>query len=363
VHVDDEDDEPPVAGHRPRAHDSDMKNVRSRVLPQAQRWDLTQLTDQLDLTFGDRASKVSAFWTMLTLSGVIAVAGVLADSSATVIGAMIIAPLSVPIMGIALGIVLGDRGLVARSGAYVTGGVVLVVGIGMVASLVLPSTTDLLTNSQITGRTSPTLVDLIAAVATGLAGAVGLSRRDVSAVLPGVAIAISLVPPLGVVGVCAGQGNLAMALGALVLFGSNVVALVLSGTFVFTAYGYAAEAARDRGLARGRSYTALAAGIVLVLVPLAANTLATTLIAVWTQRISDAAQDWIAEVPGGRVTDVNVVSQSAVIEVEAPDSATPDVVALVAALEGKVPDGIHIVVNTYVGEQIDAGVVGQAPPG
>ncbi|MGV8967774.1 MAG: TIGR00341 family protein [Cellulomonas sp.] len=339
-----------------------MTTVREHVLPQTQRWDLAHLTDQLDLTVGDRGPKVSAFWTMLTLSGVIAVAGVLADSSATVIGAMIIAPLSGPIMGIALGIVLGDGRLVLRSGAFVAGGVVVVIGIGLVASLVVPSTTDLLTNSQITGRTSPTLVDLIAAVATGLAGAVGLSRRDVSAVLPGVAIAISLVPPLGVVGVCAGQGNLVMALGAFVLFGSNVVALVLSGTFVFTAYGYAAEAARERGLSRRRSYVALAAGIVLVVVPLAANTLATTLVAVWTQRISNTAAAWIADVPGARITDVNIVSRSAVIQVESP-TKPPDTGSLLAALEGKVPNGIAIVVDSYLGERIDAGVVGQAPQG
>jgi hypothetical protein len=89
-----------------------MSNMRDRVLPASQRWDLGHLRDHLDLLHGDRASKVSAFWTMLTLSGVIAVAGVLGDSTATVIGAMIVAPLGVPITGI----VRGDGGLVARSG-------------------------------------------------------------------------------------------------------------------------------------------------------------------------------------------------------------------------------------------------------
>ena len=152
------------------------------------------------------------------------------------------------------------------------------------------------------------------------------------------AIAISLVPPLGVVGVCARQENLAMALGALVLFGSNVVALVLSETFVFTAYGYAAEAACDHGLTRSRPYTALAAGIVLVVVPLATNTVATTPIAVWTERISETAQGWIAEVPGGRITDVSVVSRSAVIEVESP-GATPDIGALLATPRARCPTG------------------------
>ena len=57
-----------------------MTALRERILPAHQRRDLGALTDQLDLSGGDRASKVSAFWTMLVLSAVIAVAGVLSDS-------------------------------------------------------------------------------------------------------------------------------------------------------------------------------------------------------------------------------------------------------------------------------------------
>ena len=109
----------------------------------------------------------------------------------------------------------------------------------------------------------------------------------------------------------------------------------MSETFVFTAYGYAAEAARDHSLTRSRSYTALAAGIVLVLVPLAANTVATTLIAVWTEPISETAHEWIAKALGGRLTDVSVVSQLAVIEVESP-RATPDIGTVRATFLGQV---------------------------
>ena len=177
--------------------------LRDRVLPENQRRTLEELSDDLDLRSGDTRAKQSAFWTMLVLSGVIATAGVLADSTATVIGAMIIAPLSTPIMGIALGIVKRER---IRAGRFVLFGAVVVVLIGIVAAFVVPDI-DLQTNSQITSRTSPTVIDLIAAIATGLAGAVGLSRRDVAAVLPGVAIAISLVPPLAVVGICLGEGS------------------------------------------------------------------------------------------------------------------------------------------------------------
>ncbi len=339
-------------------HDAPMTTLREHILPAHQRRDLETLTDQLDLRTGDKQSKVSAFWTMLVLSAVIAVAGVLADSTATVIGAMIIAPLSVPIMGVALGIIRGEGSLVARSAAYVAGGMLVVVSIGFVASILLPSTTNILTNSQVMARTSPGLLDMIAAVATGLAGAVGLSRRDVSDVLPGVAIAISLVPPLGVVGVCLGQGQVALAIGALILFLSNFVALVLAGTLVFTAYGYTAEA-RAGGLRRRHAYSAIAVGVVLVLVPLVANTVGNALVALWTQRIQVAAEEWVAQAPGGRVVDVTVQSLTAVVEVEVPGSV-PDVDSLLASLEGQVPNGVEIVVDAGVGERIDVGVVGMA---
>jgi uncharacterized membrane protein len=230
----------------------------------------------------------------------------------------------------------------------------------------LPRTTDLLTNPQVTGRTSPTLVDMIAAIATGLAGAVGMSRRDVSDVLPGVAIATSLVPPLGVVGVCAGQGQWELALGAFVLFASNMVAMALAGTLTFTAYGYATEVATDEGgggvghLHRRRAYTAIAAGLVLVMIPLLANTVATTLVTLWTKRVSNATQAWVGQVPGARVTGVTVESRTAVISIIWPGEP-PSVSELMKALDGQVPDGVQIMLDTSVGKQIDAGVVGGPP--
>ena len=119
---------------------------------------------------------------------------------------MIIAPLSTPIMGSALGIAKREVGADGAIRADRAGWGGAGRAIGVVVALIMPSTFDLLGDSQITGRTSPGLGDLVAAVATGFAGAIALARRDVAAVLPGVAIAISLVPPLAVVGVCLGQG-------------------------------------------------------------------------------------------------------------------------------------------------------------
>lgn len=330
--------------------------LRDRVLPENQRRTLDELSDDLDLRSGDTRAKQSAFWTMLVLSAVIATAGVLADSTATVIGAMIIAPLSTPIMGIALGIVKRER---IRAGRFVIWGAVVVIAIGVLAALVVPDI-DVYGNSQITGRTSPTVVDLIAAIATGLAGAVGLSRRDVAAVLPGVAIAISLVPPLAVVGICLGEGAVGMSLGALLLFLSNLVSMVIAGTVLFAALGYSAEAdrrARRVGAERKSSLT-LVLVLVAVLVPLAVNTALVLVLHSWSGRIQAAAEGWLAGTPQAQVTDVQFSSSAFRVEVRVPPGQLPPTDDLLRALDGQVPDGLVIMVDTTYGEEVDAGRTG-----
>ena len=332
--------------------------LRDRVLPENQRRTLEELSDDLDLRSGDTRAKQSAFWTMLVLSAVIATAGVLADSTATVIGAMIIAPLSTPIMGIALGIVKRER---LGAGRFVLLGAVVVVLVGVVAALVVPDI-DLHTNSQITSRTSPTVVDLVAAIATGLAGAVGLSRRDVAAVLPGVAIAISLVPPLAVVGICLGEGSVELALGALLLFVSNLVSMVIAGTLLFAALGYSADAEQEARAvgARRKSSLTLVVLLVAVLVPLALNTALVLLLHTWTGNIHRVTELWLAPVPTAEVTDVTFTSRTFVIDVQVPPGELPPTDDLLTALQGEVPDGISVVLDTTYGEEVHVGTTGQS---
>ncbi|MFI0366938.1 DUF389 domain-containing protein [Actinomadura sp. 1N219] len=329
-----------------------LTQVRELLVPAVRRRTPTELSAELDLRSGGEAS-LSAYWTMLVLSAVIAAAGVLADSTATVIGAMIIAPLSTPIMGMALGLVNRTR---TGAGAFVLGGAAAVVAVGLVASLAVPRTYDLLSNSQISGRTSPGLADLIAALATGLAGAVALARRDVAAVLPGVAIAISLVPPLVVAGVCLGDGAPVLALGAMVLFLSNLLSLVLAGTFVFAALGYLD--APPPGRTRTRATLALGGLGLLVLVPLTLSTAANYLFAAWENRVEQVAAEWLEAEPGAGVTSVRTESRTFHISVRTP-SGLPPLQDLLARLDGVVPGGSQVVVETTQGRTIKAGSVGQ----
>ncbi len=139
-------------------------------------------------------------------------------------------------------------------------------------------------NPQIVGRTAPTLLDLTIAVAVGIAGSFALSRRDVADILAGVAIAISLVPVLAVVGITLGSWQLDLALGAFVLFLTNAAAILIAGAIVFTAAGYRREAEdRDEKAGHG-AWIAIVVLVIVLVVPLGASSAQILLYERWTQR-------------------------------------------------------------------------------
>ena len=322
------------------------------VLPENQRRTLVELTDDLDLRTGDVRAKRSAFWLFLLLSAVIATAGVLADSTATVIGAMIIAPLSTPIMGTALALAKRSRRGTVSSLVVVLLGAIAVVGVGVALEWLMPRSWDLVSNSQVSGRTSPGALDLLAALATGFAGAIALARRDVAAVLPGVAIAISLVPPLAVVGVCLGHGAPDLALGALLLFLSNLLALVLAGSLGFAATGYAAEAAAAAGRRR-RAPVPVVVLLVLVALPLLLNSAVAYYVSVMTARVQVAAEEWVVDVPGASVEGVEVVGGEVRIAVRTPGDL-PSTQSLVTSIGEVVPGEFPVTIVISLGEVVVA---------
>jgi uncharacterized hydrophobic protein (TIGR00271 family) len=194
-----------------------------------------EIREAVYLSVGDTGAKQSRFWLLLALATGIATAGIVSDSTATVIGAMIIAPLATPIQGVAVGIAFGEVGPLLRSLATLLLAIAVTITFAALLSALLPQLEPLTHNSQVTGRVSPTIVDLVAAAFTGLAGSAAITRRDIGDILPGVAIAISLVPPLAVVGVTADHGDWSGSLGALLLFATNVLAITLIGVAVFSA--------------------------------------------------------------------------------------------------------------------------------
>ena len=325
--------------------------IRARVLPQNQRRTFEELTSDLDLNEGDLLSKRSAYWTMLLLAGCIASAGIIADSTATVIGAMIIAPLSTPIMGTALALVKRER---TGGVKFVVLGGLMVIAVGALFSLLLPSPYDLLGNPQVASRTSPRLVDLLSALATGFAGAIALARRDVAAILPGVAISISLVPPLCVVGICLAEGSLSLAFGALVLFLSNFLALVFAGSLVFTTLGYTTAVRQQGGRPRRKVRVTFAILVVLVLVPVVLNSVIALAVDKLTTIGTESTRTWLASTRGAEIVDVTNQGFSLVIQVRAPLDLPPTT-TLMSDLSGRLPAGIPVVLERSVGESVDLG--------
>lgn len=244
-----------------------------------------------------RAPGSTRFWGLLVLAAVIAGAGVIGDSTATVIGAMIVAPLMTPILGCALALVLADRNQVVRCVLLVVGGALTVVAIGLLLGWTISPPDAFAANSQVSSRISPRLIDLLAALATGTVGAFALVRADISDALPGVAIAISLVPPLTVTGLLLSVHRYHDAGESALLFATNVAAIVTTGTLVFLGYGVrtgAAAASLRVGRFRGRTLAAVLGVLLLVAVPLTTGTISVARDRWLTAEAHPVAERWAA---------------------------------------------------------------------
>ena len=325
----------------------------------AKRGTMNTLADMRASVFfeGDHAgSKVSRFWILISLASVIAAAGVVADSDATVIGAMIVAPLMTPILGIVLASVVGDRTNLLRSWMFVVGGAAGAVAIGYLVGLTVAAPVVASTNSQVAQRVSPELIDLLAALATGAVGAIAIVRKDISDTLPGVAIAISLVPPLTVVGLTLESGAPSESLGALLLFVTNVAAILATGMVVLALYrvGSAERQVIDEGRAtRGRSRAILTsiATLIIIGIPLTISSIGLTDQELLEGSVRQAAEPW-AEDNGLTIEVLEAEGDDALLQVSGPPPE-PDTSGLVDGLERAGVDPDRVIVEFIPAYELD----------
>lgn len=295
------------------------------------RADLERMRQQLFFEGEDERTRLSRFWLLLPLAAVIASAGVIGDSTATVIGAMIVAPLMTPILGITLAAALADRRNLLRSIVLVVLGALVVIAIGYAMGILTAVPVVAADNSQVASRVSPRLIDLVAALATGAVGAVALCRSDISDTLPGVAIAISLVPPLTVVGLTLQSGAPSEALGALLLFVANVCAILAMGTIVMAVFEVPAHAGETTGRTRARVTQVVAVMVVLVLVPLVVTSVRVTQQELELDEVRTVATDW-ADAADWDVVSVAQRADEVVLRTGGPEPA-PSLDDLRAALD------------------------------
>lgn len=240
-----------------------------------------------------RASLIT-FSVLLVLAGFIASFGLYQDSVASIIGAMVVAPLGGAIMAFAGALVTARSRWQWVAGFQAVLGALAVVVIGFLVSWVLPDILEL--TPSLDARTAPGPLDLGVALTAGAAGAYVAVRRTGTDALPGVAIAVSLVPPLATVGICLELGRLDDAAGALFLFVTNFAAIVVAACIVFVLAGAAPsrEMIRERHRVR-TGFIAAVVALVIIAIPLTVGGVQRA--AEWVRATTGApvVRDWIGE--------------------------------------------------------------------
>lgn len=246
------------------------------------------------VALNDGAAYSSYFWS-LVISAIIATAGIAANSSAVVIGAMLISPIMSPIIGSMLAAMRGDKLATLRTLLMTLAAIVVGVGTSLIVVAFIPVPIDLVSNAQVNTRTSPGLIDLVVAFASGIIAAIALVREDIPTAIPGVAIAVSLMPPLSVVGValyaCDWQG----ALGAFLLFMTNYFAIQIACLIIFLALGIATkERTKSEKKSRIAWYASVVVGLIIISIPLVLTSANIVKDNDDQRKVHDIAHEWLA---------------------------------------------------------------------
>ncbi|MBT4985473.1 MAG: DUF389 domain-containing protein [Ilumatobacter sp.] len=272
------------------------------------------------------------FAMMTTLSVIVAVMGLSADSAAVVIGAMLLAPLMTPVLATAACISMALFRKALRSF-----GVVALATVGSIAlSYVLAA---IFMNGElpgeVTSRVAPDIRDLVVALGAGTAGAYATVRKDTSSSLPGVAVAVALIPPLATVGITLEAGNPTFARGAMLLYTTNLAAIIFAGAVVFVITGFVPP---KRLATTGLRSLAVSAMVLIVVVAIAIPLFQASTSAVeQSDREIEAQQivaTWLGPVEATRTPDITFEGERITVSVRSFEPPI-DQTALVEAMEAE----------------------------
>ena len=286
------------------------------------------------------------FVSLMMLSTAIAVFGILADSTAVVIGAMLVAPLMFPVLGGAAAVVMGWPRRIAGRAALVAAGSFMAVLLAALISFIIPGGISPLP-AELMVRTSPNLLDLGIALAAGAAGAYGQVRRHAAEALTGVAVAVALVPPLAVVGITLQLTEWQLALGAFLLFLANVVGIVIAAAATFILAGFVPGRSPLKGhpqIVRAISWAALAT--IVVVIPLQFGRGSVLPVSDPIDEVTAIVEEYVAE--NGPATEVvnievNVTDTSTMVDVVVASSlATPLVDPLAQELSDRLSTPVRL---------------------
>src|SRR5680860_1296765 len=180
-----------------------------------------------------RSTPSHDFFLMIILSISMATLGLFMNSSAIVVGSMLIAPLLYPILSLSMGIIMSDFSLITKSFFTLLKATVICVLVAAAVTLLFGSQIEGYSN-EILSRTEPSLFAVAIGALAGFAAAFALVKPRISETLPGVAISVALIPPLAVMGIGLARFDMEVLLGALLLFLVNAAGIIFTALIVFS---------------------------------------------------------------------------------------------------------------------------------
>jgi uncharacterized hydrophobic protein (TIGR00341 family) len=312
----------------------------------------------------DLAPANSTFFAFLLLSAVIATTGLLLDSAATIIGAMVVAPLMGPAISASVGTILDDQRMASRGVVLQVTGLLGAIVVGAVMgwllqfTILIPPDLDILSIPQVVERTNPNFLSLFLALGSGIAGALSIMRGAGSA-LVGVAIAVALIPPAATAGLGIAFGPPGVAVGAGVLVLVNLLAINLSALVLFYLAGFRPlDADQFEGVRRSvvSRIAIIAVGIAVLSVVLAAVTVTTFQTESYKTQAQDEVQREFARVEAENVELVRVTVEYDPVDVLNGNEPVVDVL-LGIPRDVQAPPGLAQRLDDHLTEQLGRDVV------
>jgi len=256
------------------------------------------------------------YFILVALSSSIATLGLLSDSPAVIIGAMVVAPLMSPILGIGLATTTGEKKLLKDALLTLLFGALLSIAIAMLLTWIndeLPFISLHQIPGEVMSRTRSSPVDLTIAIAGGLAAAYAVTRPKLSAALPGVAIATALMPPVCTVGIGLALQNWQVASGSGLLFITNAVAIAFASGLVFLARGFSKEHRFGDAKVHATIWVSTVL-VIILLIPLTYFSLRIIRQAEESRLINAVVQREVALLPNAQLEETNFVNSPEVLE-------------------------------------------------
>jgi uncharacterized hydrophobic protein (TIGR00271 family) len=272
----------------------------------------------VQLSLRDSSEPDFDYFVLVLLSCMIATFGLLINSSATIIGAMLVAPLMSPILGLGLASIRGDTLLLRNAGSALIRGAIFAVLLSATITwfnTLVPFVSLDQLPGEVLARIRPTPIDLGVALAGGLAATFALVQPNLSAALPGVAIATALMPPLCVIGVGIALGDWEVAGGATLLFITNAVTIAASAIALFFVLGFSPRRREGEGRLP-RSLVVTAVLTVLLLAPLGYQSYQFVQQAQRATAINDVVRAEVNAIEGAELVSVNSTEVGETLEID-----------------------------------------------